>query len=99
MVDSRSFFSEGIMNSATGTIITGEVSRLGCVHLFFWLFKGVPPGVLNMKASNCLSSWVEKNEVIQLDQPGSTWSPSCVTLECDHDRLIALKLAESSLAN
>lgn len=46
MVDSRSFFSEGIMMSATDTI-TGKVSPPGYVGLFFWLFKCGPTRVLN----------------------------------------------------
>lgn len=28
-------------------------------------------------------------------EPGATWDPSRMTLGCDHDKLIALKLGES----
>lgn len=64
MEDSQSFFSEGGMNSATDTIITGEVSPPGHIGVFFQLFKGGPTSVLNIKAIHCLCSWVERNEVI-----------------------------------
>lgn len=94
MADSQSFFSEGIMKSATDTI-TGEVSPPGYTGLLFRLFKCGPTGALNLKAVDCLCCWVKGSEVKQFYQPGATWVPSCVTLEYDHDRLIALKLAES----
>lgn len=93
MGDRKSFFSEGLMETAADSI-TGEVSPSGNAGLFFRFFRCVHTRVLNywtfVKANNCLCSWVGENKLIWFHQLGATWDPSCMILECDHDGPVAL---------
>lgn len=96
MGDRRTFFSKGIMRSTIETI-TGEMRPPGYAGLFFPFFRETE--VPSVKPANCLCPWVGGLEVIEFSQSGATWGPSCLALECDHDRLMLLKLVSHFLPN